>query len=146
MCSHFFHLFHWKTDDFDDYSKQLLDTIKMKQTVDFMCVNIRTGKAIANAEGNASENLFDPITGEVSVAGVSVLMSVWSKAIPNMVAKFQSLLEPLFLRSDLLKAVLNPDNRLVWLGFQSTVSATDTDGSEYSRHIIFLLSFFIRIM
>jgi hypothetical protein len=123
-------LFDWKTDDFDEYSKQLLDTIKMKQTVDFMCVTIKTGKAIANAEGHASENLFDPVTGEVSVAGVSVLMSVWNKAIPNMLAKFQSLLEPLFPRSDLLKAVLNPDNQLVWLGCQSTVSATDTDGSE----------------
>ena len=45
-----------------------------------------------NAKGNAVENLFDPVTGEVSVAGISVPMSVWSNAIPNMQARFQRIL------------------------------------------------------
>lgn len=148
MCSHLFHLFDWKTAAFDDYSNNLLNKIKLVPTIDSICVTIKTGKAIDNAKGNAVENLFDPGTGEVSVAGVSVPMSVWSNAIPNMQARFQSILEPLFLRQDLLKSVLNPDNKLVWLGDQSTVLVTDTNtnGSEYSRHIILLSYCFVCTM
>ena len=142
LCSHFFHLFDWNTAEFDDYSKNLLERIKLVPTIDSICVTIKTGKAIENAKGTAVENLFDPVTGEVSVAGVSVPMSVWSNAIPNMQVRFQSIFEPLFLRQDLLKSVLNPDNQLVWMGDQSTVLVTDTNGSEYSRRIILLSYYF----
>ena len=82
MCSHLFHLFDWKTAAFDDYSNNLLNKIKLVPTIDFICVTIKTGKAIDNAKGNAVENLFDP--KENACFTPNVWTFVWEVVTPNV--------------------------------------------------------------
>ncbi len=116
-------------DEYMSYATQLLDGMQNLPSIQSICGVIRMGKEIANSKPVNITKEFDDLTGDVMYNGVTITKDNWSTSIPRTVHQFRSLLLPLFECQNLLEDVLNPNNKMVLAGPDTTVTVVDEEGT-----------------
>ena len=132
VCSHLVRMAEEKTsqDDYMNYATSLLNGMQNLPSIQSICGVIRMGKEVAKSKPVSMDKAFDEDTGAVMYNQVIIEKEVWSTAIPRTAERFVELLETVFDCHSLLKDVLNPNNKLVLAGADTTVTIVDESGRE----------------
>lgn len=117
-------------DDYMNYATSLLNGMQNLPSIQSICGVIRMGKEVAKSKPVSMDKAFDEDTGAVMYNQVIIEKEVWSTAIPRTAERFVELLETVFDCHSLLKDVLNPNNKLVLAGADTTVTIVDESGRE----------------
>lgn len=94
------------------------------------------GKELANTKPKSISKAFDEETGEVMYNQVCIEKDVWSTAIPRTLEKFRESLLPLFECRSVLEDVLNPQNKMVLAGADTTVTVIDDSGNKREINVV----------
>lgn len=116
-------------EEYMSYGTDLLDGMQTLPSIEFICGVTRMGKEIANSKPVNITKEFDDLTGDVMYNGVTITKDHWSTSIPRTVQKFKSQLSSLFECENLLDHVLNPNNKMVLAGSDTTVTVMDDMGA-----------------
>ena len=118
------------------YILNLCIRIQRSQTLDHTARRIRTAREIDRLNLPNIFKGFDPNTGQIMVKQVCIDHAVWSNAIPTTRNMFHNHLSPLFACEELLNQILDPNNKLILTGRDSTVSVnTQSDSTDGARVI-----------
>lgn len=130
VCSHLVHQSREMADDaFSSYADKLLDGMQNLRPIQSICSAIRMGKELTKARPETTLKAVDFDTGEVMVNQVSIEKDVWSNAIPKTIAEFKTQLSPLFDCPALMEHVLNPNNKMILAGNDTTVTVMSESGT-----------------
>jgi hypothetical protein len=121
--------FEKNQEEYMSYVTDLLDGMQTLPSIEFICGVTRMGKEIANSKPVNITKEFDDLTGDVMYNGVTITKDHWSTSIPRTVQKFKSQLSSLFECENLLDHVLNPNNKMVLAGSDTTVTVMDDMGA-----------------
>jgi len=117
-------------NEFIALAEDILPRVQACYSVDAICKRIRSAREIDQKRLPKVEKGFDHLTREVMVANVTIDHSVWSNAIPTTLSIYEESLQPLFQCTNLLTDVLNPNNKLVLAGADSTVTVVGATGEH----------------
>ena len=118
------------------YILNLCIRIQRSQTLDHTARRIRTAREIDRLNLPNIFKGFDPNTGQIMVKQVYIDHAIWSNAIPTTRNMFHNHLSPLFACEELLNQVLDPNNKLILTGRDSTVTVnTQSDSTDGARVI-----------
>eukprot|EP00984_Skeletonema_dohrnii_P014674 scaffold6194_cov133-Skeletonema_dohrnii-CCMP3373.AAC.1 len=121
VCSHLVRKSKGMKDDaFSLYAGELLDGMQNLRSIQSICSAIRMGKELTKERPKTTSKDVDFDTGEVMVNQISVKKDVWSIAIPTTIAEFKKHFIPLFHCPNLMEDVLNPNNKMVLAGKDTT--------------------------
>jgi len=130
VCSHLVRKSRGMEDDpFSLYAGELLDGMQNLRSIQSICAAIRMGKELTKERPKTTSKDVDFDTGEVMVNQISVKKDVWSIAIPTTIAEFKKHLIPLFHCPALMEDVLNPNNKMVLAGKDTTVTVMSESGT-----------------